>query len=428
MKNKIKQIFYDLRYQPVVMWVSVLATALSIFLIMVIVMMQRVALVPFSPESCRDHLLIGKYIHIAQIDDDRVNSSGGLSGTAARTLYQDLDGVKCTSYFVSSKQRMELRGTTGETFMASSRKADAEYFSVFDHPLQAGRYYTHDEAESNIPVVVLTEWVARKAFGTVECVGETLIINHNFYTVVGVVNDNSILAENGSGEIFMPMSSNDSNLTYNTDYDVFGPVAVALLVEDGVDFQSVRDQVKSRYAIIDTQMAPKNYKTVYHESPFDQETIAAGVDASNLTPDKNSGRTMRVILYAILLIVPAINLSTMLHSRMQRRISEIGVRRAYGCTRARVISDIISENLIVTVIGGALGLVFAIILAMTYGGLYENMWNTGEGMLTPSFSAVMNWGTFLIAFGICFVLNMISAAVPAWMASRVSPIAAINAK
>lgn len=117
----------------------------------------------------------------------------------------------------------------------------------------------------------------------------------------------------------------------------------------------------------------------------------------------------------------------MLHSRMRHRISEIGVRRAFGCTRTRLIADIITENFIVTLIGGVIGLLLGVVFASTYGGLYDTMDNFGSGN-TPSLSVLLNINTILMSLLFCFILNIISAAIPAWQASRLNPINAINAR
>ena len=148
---------------------------------------------------------------------------------------------------------------------------------------------------------------------------------------------------------------------------------------------------------------------------------------SNVTPDTSGERKMRYVLYAILLIVPAINLSNLLHSRMHKRITEIGVRRAFGCTRSRIITDIIWENFLITLVGGLVGVALGVVFAMTYSGLYENMRTFGTEV-TPAISSVLNWGTILIAVAVCFILNIISASIPAWQASRLNPVEAINNK
>lgn len=418
MKQKIHQIINDMRQQPLVSTVTFIATVLTIFLFMAVVITTRVKVVPFAPESCRDRLMVGKSIHVKSKSGNQ-DSSGGMSDATARKLYDGLEGVECVSFF-QSLSPLSASGTTESYFNVFTRRTDAGFFRIFDHKLIAGRYYTPEEAASNLKVVVINERTARKAFGTVDCVGQSISLNHRKYTVVGVVSDHSFLATTACGDVFMADGFDDSP-------GIFGDTSAALLVREGVDFGSVRDEVKARYAILDTELAAEGTETVYHEAPFDQETIAGGISGSNTTPDTTSDRYVRYTIYVILLLVPAINLSSLLHSRMRRRISEIGVRRAFGCTRLRVISDIIWENFLVTLAGGIVGVALGITFAMTYSGLYEDMDTYGSGV-TPDISAVISWGTIAIAVAVCFILNLISASVPAWQASRVNPVEAINAK
>lgn len=407
-----------MRQQPLVSTVTFIATVLTIFLFMAVVITSRVKVVPFAPESCRDRLMVGKSIHVKKPSGNS-DSSGGMSDVTARKLYDGLEGVECESFF-QSLSPMTAAGTEGQYFKVFTRNTDAEFFKVFDHKLIAGRYYTPEEAASNIKVVVINERTARRAFGTADCVGQSISLNHRKYTVVGVVSDHSFLATTACGDVFIARG-------YDDNKDMFGDTSAALLVRKGVDFSKVRDEVKARYAILDTELAAEDKMTVYHEAPFDQETVAGGIMGSNTTPDTTSDRYMRYALYAILLLVPAINLSSLLHSRMRRRISEIGVRRAFGCTRLRIISDIIWENFLVTLAGGIVGVALGITFAMTYSGLYEDMATYGSGV-TPDIGSVINWGTIAIAVGVCFILNLISASVPAWQASRLNPVEAINAK
>lgn len=418
MKQKIHQIINDMRQQPLVSTVTFIATVLTIFLFMAVVITTRVKVVPFAPESCRDRLLVGKYIHVKKPSGNS-DSAGGLSYMTARKLYDGLKGVECTSFF-QSLSPLTASGTGGQYFKVFTRCTDAGFFRIFDHKLIAGRYYTPEEVASRLKVAVINERTARRAFGTVDCVGQSLSLNHRNYTVTGVVSDHSFLATTACGDVFMADGFDDSP-------GIFGDTSAALLVREGVDFGSVRDEVKARYAILDTELAAEGTETVYHEAPFDQETIAGGISGSNTTPDTTSDRHVRYTIYVILLLVPAINLSSLLHSRMRRRISEIGVRRAFGCTRLRVISDIIWENFLVTLAGGIVGVALGIVFAMTYSGLYEEMDTYGSGV-TPDISAVINWSTIAIAVGVCFILNLISASVPAWQASRLDPVEAINAK
>lgn len=427
MKQKIRQIIFEMRRQPLVGWVTLIATALSVFLFMVVFITQRVKTVPFAPESCRDRLMIGQFIHVKDINTGN-DASGGLGYYCAKQIYEGLDGVERSALMLRDLDEVPVRGTSASGFQAQMRTVDADFFKIFDHTLLAGRYFTSAEVNSNLHVAVISESIARKAFGKTDCVGETIKINHRKYTVTGVVKDNSFLATSASGDVFTPYAPPVRPTAEDGFFaKYFGNTAVALLVKDGVDFQHIRDQVKARYAELATEIKSEGWTPVYHEQPYDQETIALGQQGSNVTPEPSGDSRLRIFFYAILLIVPAINLSSLLHSRMQRRVSEIGVRRAYGCTRGRIIADIIWENFLITLAGGLVGVALGVIFAMTYSDLYANMDNYGQ-TLAPALSAVINWSTVAMAIGVCFILNIISASIPAWQASRLNPVEAINKK
>ena len=422
MKNKILQILYDLRHQPVISGVTLIGTALTIFLIMIVVMIQQIPVLPFAPESNRQRLLLGCNMHLESLNDNGVRCAG-LSFNAAKKLYENLKGVECISYFQQYAQKEDVKGPTSKLFMANGRKADADFFKIFDHTLLKGRFYTSEEADAMENVAVVAETTAYKLFGDIDPIGQTFQYGFKPYRVVGVIKDNSPLATLGSGDVFIPTSQNDGDMSFE---EYRGNTSVALLAEPGVDFGSIRNQVKARYAALSTELEESGWKAIYHESPYDIETVSFALGGVNTTPDMQSVRKSRFLIFMLLLLVPAINLSSMLHSRMRRRISEIGVRRAFGCTRSRIILDIISENFLITLAGGILGLFLGIIVGINYSALYDTGRNIGEGG-TPALSMMFNWTILLTALAVCFVLNIISAAVPAWQASRVNVVDAINA-
>lgn len=422
MKNKILQILYDLRHQPVISGVTLIGTALTIFLIMIVVMIQQIPVLPFAPESNRQRLLLGCNMHLESLNDNGVRCAG-LSFNAAKKLYENLKGVECISYFQQYAQKEDVKGPTAKLFMANGRKADADFFKIFDHTLLKGRFYTSEEADAMENVAVVAEITAYKLFGDIDPIGQTFQYGFKPYRVVGVIKDNSPLATLGSGDVFIPTSQNDGDMSFE---EYRGNTSVALLAEPGVDFGSIRNQVKARYAALSTELEESGWKAIYHESPYDIETVSFALGGVNTTPDMQSVRKSRFLIFMLLLLVPAINLSSMLHSRMRRRISEIGVRRAFGCTRSRIILDIISENFLITLAGGILGLFLGIIVGINYSALYDTGRNIGEGG-TPALSMMFNWTILLTALAVCFVLNIISAAVPAWQASRVNVVDAINA-
>lgn len=419
MNHNLRQIIYDMRTQPVIAWVTIIGTALSIFLIMTVVMLQQVYLIPFSPESHRDRMLYGCFFHVKGTENGN-EMSGSLNYSRARQLYGDLEGIDAVSYMVKDAASVDLKGSADMAFSGYAKQTDDAFWRIYDFELLAGRYYTPEEVAANTRVAVVGESMGRRLFDGENPVGRHFTINHRDYEVIGVVGDVSKLATMAFGEVFVPIN------TENQWHDQgLGPFCAAMLMSPGADPEAIRTQVRARYAHAETELASEGYEPVYHGAPFDQETIADGVEGSNVTPDPSANRIMYAIIYTILLLVPAINLSSMLHSRIRRRISDIGVRRAFGCTRRRIVADIIAENLIVTVAGGIVGLTAGILFAMFYDGLYTG----GDGeSVRPALSVLLNFRIIGIAFLACFVLNLVSASIPAVQAARVNPVDAINAK
>ena len=75
---------------------------------------------------------------------------------------------------------------------------------------------------------------------------------------------------------------------------------------------------------------------------------------------------MFVGIFMVLLFVPAFNLSGMISARMERQLPDLGIRKAFGASRRRLLVQIIWENLLLTGLGTLLGLVIAwIVLALS---------------------------------------------------------------
>ena len=145
--------------------------------------------------------------------------------------------------------------------------------------------------------------------------------------------------------------------------------------------------------------------------------------------------SVRSTLYMLLalLFIPAMNLCGMISSRMDERMSELGVRKAYGATNVSLISQVLTENLLLTLVGGLVGLALAYFIALTSGEWMYHLLDEGftlPGGMEASFTMEMlfNPTLFLTVFGLCMLLNLISALVPTVLALRHTIIYSIQTK
>ena len=151
---------------------------------------------------------------------------------------------------------------------------------------------------------------------------------------------------------------------------------------------------------------------------------------ANVGPDLRMLYIQYALALLIVLLVPSLNLCGLSNSRMQQRISELGVRKAFGATRGVLIRQILNENLVLTLIGGAVGLVFSYLAV--YGmrtWLFTNNQNTGtSGEFDLSMSVLFSPTVFCLAFLFCLVINLLSAGLPTWLAARHTIVDSLNDK
>ncbi len=151
---------------------------------------------------------------------------------------------------------------------------------------------------------------------------------------------------------------------------------------------------------------------------------------SNVGPDVTMLYLQYAIALFIILLVPSLNLCGLSNSRMQQRTSELGVRKAFGGTRGVLIRQILNENLVLTLLGGVVGLYFSYVAVWGMRTwLFTNSQNIGTvGDFSLSMEALFSPWVFLLAFAFCVVINTLSAGLPAWVAARRTIVDSLNDK
>ncbi|MDE6271301.1 MAG: ABC transporter permease, partial [Muribaculaceae bacterium] len=134
-------------------------------------------------------------------------------------------------------------------------------------------------------------------------------------------------------------------------------------------------------------------------------------------------RRKQLMIYTILLLVPAINLSSLTESRLRKRVDELGVRRAFGCTRSQLLGQLFGENLLVTLVGGVIGLILSVVFAFMFSSFLFSSSGTAP---TIEIGMLVRPATFGLALLFCFLLNLLSTSVPAWKATRTNIVNALN--
>ena len=427
MKKLIDQILFDFKAQPVMGIVSVIGTALAILLVMTVTIVYEVDYAPIAPEGNRDRLLYDRGIFLQK--DGGSSACGSISLEAIDKLYRPIKDVETLAVVSSYAEAASLLSDDGKTrASADLRQADGNIWKVFDYRFISGRPFSADEVSAGRSVAVITESVARKLFNTPDAAGHTFRLRGKEYKVTGVVEDISPVMKMSYAGVWTPIEEAPAATPDMDAYDRWmGEYAAILLLHDKADIPKVRREAHRLHLAFNKELAIGGLERVDLGGRRIIKKMSQ-LKGNNNPPDMDFYYQLRIILVAIFLLVPAINLSSMTQGRLRRRRHEIGVRRAFGASWTDVLMGILRENFVVTLLGGIIGFILSmVVVKLNVEMLFDNdSWEVASMPLRVTAGMLFRPALFGWTLLFCFVLNLLSAGIPALRAARVSPVEALN--
>lgn len=390
--------------------ISILGTALAICMIMVIMILYFVNTTGFKPEVNRDRTYYFSTVLSSTKSDNRRMSFSSAGLPFIKDCYYPLKSAEVvtavnqdmySTYSVSSMDG--LRNRSGYVI-----STDPAFWQLFKFDFLEGEAFSEAAFESGIRDAVISESVARDIFGTENAVGKEMKLDYQVYAVRGVVKDVSRFATKAWADIWIPYRAEENQ---GWQEGVNGNLSCYVLLKNGYTREDLRKEALERVKAFNAKTSDINADIRYQPFSQIQEWIAGG-NEGEVNPAKMF--IQYGIIIFILLLVPALNLSGITLSRLRKRMPELGVRRAFGATQGVILWQVLMENMVLTLLGGILG------LAMSYGAmLLLRNWLLVSSIGKSGLSIGMfNGYVFVTAFLFCLVLNLLSAGVPAWKASK----------
>lgn len=415
-KEYIKQAWNLMKQNKLFTGIYVAGTGLAIAMTMTVFIVLYVKFAPIYPEYNRDRTLVMKYMTRTNKDKKPGDRSSSLAYSLKEMLANcpHLDKIGATfkiaeGFTATIQQTQKVMGI-------NCILTDQGYWEVFTYQFLGGRAFTEAEIKSDMSVVVLSESMAKTLTGSADAVGKWVLINGKEHQVCGVVKDASTITPVTSADVYLPLSSFPGGMR---DRGLLGNVHLYMTSRNASDNETLKAEVKD---VIDRyNQEDKKYNWNIWEQPDEYWISTFRIDQ-----DPNMKELVKGFLYILLalLFIPALNLSGMISSRMNRRVAEFGVRKSYGASNAQIIGQVLGENLLLTCVGGVLGILFSYIIVWMsnewimyiFGGI-ENL-NPNIAPATFTFEMLFNPTIFLLVFGLCVLLNLISALVPTVWALR----------
>jgi putative ABC transport system permease protein len=323
------------------------------------------------------------------------------AGSAPSVSTLSLDDVDAVSRIVGDRSRVAVTVASGENVRAGSRSTFASMQgvlettpTVFVRHLDRGSYLTRSDVNTARRVAVLGASTATQLFGDRDPIGRQITVGGVRFRVIGT---------------FEPLGQ---SLGVDRDSEVHIPVTAAqrLLGTDRIDALAIRapdrERIDALGADIVAKLSERHPNTDFSAVTQEQILGVLGDILGVLTG-------VLAAIAGISLLVGGVGVSNIMLVSVRERTKEIGLRKAVGARPRDISLQFLLEAVLLTTIGGVLGMALGI----------------GAALLVDRLSpvpAAITWWSLALAFGVSAAVGIIFGVVPAQRAGRLDPVVALR--
>ncbi len=304
-----------------------------------------------------------------------------------------------------------LQRTLAETVRYKDKQSDTPiligatpyYEDVHSQYVGRGRFLNDIDLSERTNVAVVGKDVVKALFPNEEPIGKEIKIGGRVFHVVGVMGDlGSIFGQSRDNSVFIPLT------TFRKFWrDIPYPLMIYTIVVRPTDrsqvkpvMEEMRDILRRRRGVAADEK--NNFFISSQDSLLDIYNQLTGATYLVLTA-----------ISAVALMIGGIGVMNIMLVSVTERTKEIGIRKAVGATQMSILSQFLIEAIVLTGIGGVLGLIIGEIASLLMN------W------LSPLPAYVPVWAIF-VGIGVSALVGVVFGLYPAWKAARLNPIEALS--
>jgi len=281
----------------------------------------------------------------------------------------------------------------------------AEMFNIDKHTLREGRFFTQAEDTGAVQVAILGSNLANDLFVQDDPVGKLIRVGNLNFQVIGVYNAQGSMSAGGADDsLYMPLTTAQKKML-GINYITIGVVQM----KDVGSSEATADLIRQTMRKLHTITNPAK----------DDFMVTTQTDAMNTFNTIFNGITILLIAIAsISLIVGGVGIMNIMYVIVTERTSEIGLKKALGAKNADILNEFLLESVIVTVLGGIIGIIFGAFLSWIVAAIAVS-----SGL---SWTFEVPLYAIVIAVAVSSVIGISFGVFPARSAAKMDPIEALR--
>jgi len=283
--------------------------------------------------------------------------------------------------------------------------SSAERFSIDQHTLKNGRFYTSAEDSAASQVIILGSNVATDLFAQDDPLGKLLRVGNLNFQVIGVYNSQGSVGGVGADDsIYMPLGTAQKKML-GVDYVTVGVVQLKDINLADATAAQITSTLEHNHSITNPD-----------KDDFIVMTQAQVLDIYNTI--FNGITILLICIASISLVVGGVGIMNIMYVVVTERTSEIGLKKSLGATNSDILKEFLIESILVTVLGGIIGIILGAILSWIVS-IIANYSGLTWTFTVPLYAIV-------IAVGVSGAIGMAFGVLPARSAAKLDPIEALR--
>jgi putative ABC transport system permease protein len=284
----------------------------------------------------------------------------------------------------------------GNASNASVFGTNEQFTTILNIEVSRGNYFSREEDDVGRRVVVLGPKIARNIFGDLDPLGHKITLNNALFQVVGIT------------------KATGDKVGINFDEFVFIPTTTAIRLFNDDKLFGIRARARSKAALQD---AVAEIGEILKERRDGEEDFTILTQEALMGSMNSILSMLTYVLGAIAsvsMIVGGVGIMNIMFVSVSERVSEIGIRRAVGATRAQILTQFLIEAGVISLIGGACGVLVSV-------GITNIFY-----LFMPTFDLRAPWWIVLIAFCSSMFIGIFFGVWPAKRAASIEILDALR--